>query len=968
MMRSIIIWMLFAALVAGVAVAVFNPAPVAAGPLFRVIDVRAEYGHLIIEAQHFYPDGSHWFYENYTFQGREQDNRPRITDELGPRPRFRNPREKGIRRGNLAAPRTRLFLAGDGRVAPTRPDAFGNEQHYLPEGATWLRHNRPHLSQQGMLSVIRSVHRQRTEGGWTKGGQRLTTHPLDATEQDRRGARLLKQRFAGMKAAAFTLDEAERLVAYTGPLPMIDPYVSSAWGTVSTFYPSMDGKAQQSVSDQTWSTLHGAAGNGSSDSGATEYVAWLDAGSVSNRYHSIRRGFFLFDTSGLPDGDEMTSATLDLVATDYQDNFNQSVDIVTTTPASDSGLVNADYTQLGTTSQGTLDLSSITFDSSTFNLIPLNSTGLGNISLTGITKFGTRLSADRTDTEPSWVLNTSAGIAVATSEEVLGGDKRPRLVIAHTSPSAAITGTIGDGATEQEVRDGGGTILITLTGTTWVADGATFNAQRQNIIDGLDSAQSETNGWNAEVRDEMGVSSVVRTSGTIVTVTIAAADVADYRMTSNELITVTVPASAIASADAITATPTFYITAGAESVTISGTLGGSGGTPAEIVAGGETVIITLSNTKWVTSGATFDAERQDIIDGMDSNGSEENGWDAVRSAFAVTDVARTSDTIVTVTLSAASAYAIPSSETITMTVPASAIVYGVALVASPTFAVVPTFAASGNRVIGSIDLSSITDVAYCAIGWQANVPANTTVTVDTSIDGGANYSLATNGSCPTGITPGESLASITDFRMRVNLNTSDSTVTPLVEGLGLLVQDTSGPALYYQLNTIPGVTITDRSANSNAGTMSFPVSQTGVNATTGVLESTRSTLSLEQLLSVGDIVSPVTGAAASSNLFNQTETGFGSLPFQDLMQTMATGGELPLKFIWVVAIGLFSIALGVVALHMTGSLMISGIGLGAGLSIGAAIGGGLIPGWTVILFVILALALVVMRSRGALPL
>jgi hypothetical protein len=70
----------------------------------------------------------------------------------------------------------------------------------------------------------------------------------------------------------------------------------------------------------------------------------------------------------------------------------------------------------------------------------------------------------------------------------------------------------------------------------------------------------------------------------------------------------------------------------------------------------------------------------------------------------------------------------------------------------------------------------------------------------------------------------------------------------------------------------------------------------------------------------------------------------------------------------VVAIGLFSIALGVVALHMTGSLMISGVGLGAGLSVGAAIGGGLIPGWTVILFVILALALIVMRSRGALPL
>ena len=295
-------------------------------------------------------------------------------------------------------------------------------------------------------------------------------------------------------------------------------------------------------------------------------------------------------------------------------------------------------------------------------------------------------------------------------------------------------------------------------------------------------------------------------------------------------------------------------------------------------------------------------------------------------------------------------------------------VYGAALTGAPTFAIVPTFAAAGNRISPSIDLSSITEVAYCAIGWQATTPADTSVTVTTSIDGGATYSAATNGECPTGVTAGGDLSTITDFRIKVALATDDDTATPLVEGLGLLVQDTSGPALLYQLNTVPGITITDRSANSNTGTMSFPTSQTGVNATTGVLESTRSKVPLSQLLSVGDIVSPVTGAAASGNIFNQTETGFGSLPFQSMMQTMATGGELPLKFVWVVAIGLFSIALGVVALHLTGSLMISGVGMGAGLSVGAAVGAGLIPGWTIILFVILALALIVMRSRGALPL
>ena len=38
---------------------------------FRIIDVRAEQGQLAVEVQHFYPNGIHWLYEVYSFQGRE---------------------------------------------------------------------------------------------------------------------------------------------------------------------------------------------------------------------------------------------------------------------------------------------------------------------------------------------------------------------------------------------------------------------------------------------------------------------------------------------------------------------------------------------------------------------------------------------------------------------------------------------------------------------------------------------------------------------------------------------------------------------------------------------------------------------------------------------------------------------------------------------------------------------------------
>jgi hypothetical protein len=921
------------------------PSGAEAGPMFRVIDVRAEYGHLIVEVQHYHPDGSHWFYENYTWQGRQQYKRPLLSDNRG--------RSRG-------EPRKRYFLASDGREAPTRLNDRGVRVHYLPEGEQWLRQNRPHLNRAEILQVIRAIHDKRTEDGWERGRQRLTTHPLDFSSEDATGAQSLKGRFRVLRERAYQISGAGTLMAYTGPLPAIDPYVSSAWGTVSTFNPSLDGKVAQEGVCQSWANITGAAGNAYNYTGTGESIQINSCAPADWDY--MRRAIFLFDTSSLGDGDIIDSATFGITATGKGDSFSQSMSMVTSNPASNTVLAATDYAQLQTILQAAdLPLSGFTTDGSTYNTWTLNTVGEGNISKTGISKFGLRISGDPNN-EPSW----SSGSSYVTwvSNE---GTNRPRLIVTHSTPSAAITGTIGDGATEAEVR-AGGTIIITLTDATWVADDGTFAGQRQNIIDGLDSAQSETYGWNAEVRDKIGVSSVVRTSATIATVTLSAAEVADYRVDDAETITVTVPASAISTTGAITATPTIAITAVNESVTVGGTLGVDGGTAAEIVAGGETIILTLANAEWVAAGGTFNAQRQNIIDGLDSNQSDPDGWDNRRADFAVTDVVRTNATVVTITLSASSAYAIATTETITAVVPASALLYGAAITGSPTFDISAVFKLSGNRVSGPIDLSAITDVAYCAIGWEASTPGTTTVAVSTSLDGGANYSSATNGSCPTGITVGESLSTITDFRMKVTLGSSLNTETPLVEGLGLLIQDTTGPALYYRLNTVPGVTITDRSANSNAGTMSFPSSQTGINSTTGVLESTRSTLSLEQLLSVGDIVSPVTGAAASGNIFNQTETGFGSLPFQSMMQTMATGGELPLKFVWVVAIGLFSIALGVVALHLTGSLMISGIGLGAGLSIGAAIGGGLIPGWTIVLFVILALALVVMRSRGALPL
>ncbi len=114
--------------------------------------------------------------------------------------------------------------------------------------------------------------------------------------------------------------------------------------------------------------------------------------------------------------------------------------------------------------------------------------------------------------------------------------------------------------TEPLIVNGGQVITITLTNDTWVAAGNPFDQVRQIIINGMTSAQTEDNGWNKEVRDKESITSVVRTSNTLVTITLTAS--LDYDITVNEVITVTVPDEAlVTSTTPLIATPTIDVTA-----------------------------------------------------------------------------------------------------------------------------------------------------------------------------------------------------------------------------------------------------------------------------------------------------------------------------------------------------------------------------------------------------------------------
>jgi hypothetical protein len=1051
---------------------------------FRIIDVTQHDNHLVVEVEHFKSNGDFDYFENYLWEGREGTKFPRAVNPDG------------------------LALLKSGSIAPGRMISGTMQMvQYLPPNEEWQLEATPFLDQKAILSVIQDTHNKRkywTENDWPenvkRGQSRLLEPELSFNAQDSVGINVLVSTHSALKDSAYKTQINGNLSRHTGILPPVHLGEGRIeYGTVSTFYPSLDGRLGTNVvgAGAVWSTLYNGAGT-SADHTASTFFLNTNSTSTTNQFGSNFRDAVLFDTSALGSGATITDATLEVVVTSIVATlFADTVGVGTSDPASTSALVSSDYANSHWTStrQATdIAVSSLTADSSTYNVFTLNATGKGNINKTGITKFGLRYGSDLDGTGPTWTNNNLNAVTFASAEETLPGDKRPRLVVTHVTPvaaitgtigdgateqevreggtilvtltddtfvaaggtfdaqrqaiidgldaasspttgwnnevrdsigvasvvrtsdtlatitlstsevagyaitsgetitvtvpaaaltggvaitatptiaitavteSAAITGTIGDGATEQEVRDGGGTILITLTNTTWAAAaGSLFDNQRQNIIDGLVAADSQTYGWNNEVKDKLGVTAVVRTSDTLVTITIPAGDVEDYRIVTNEVITTTVPATAIGGA-ALVATPTTTITGSVESAAVSGTLGGSGGTASEIEAGGETVIITLTNTTWVTAGATFNAQRQNILDGLVADDSDVNGWNAM--AFAVGDVVRTSGTIVTITLSAESGYAIPSAETVTTTVPATAIVYGASLVAPETFTISPAaFATSGTRVSTAINLASITNLAYCAIGWEATLPTNTSVAIATSVDGGSNYSTAINGNCPTGLTIGESLESITDFRVQATLTTTNTAVTPLITALGLILEDAGGSELCYQLLTTPSASLSDN-CGTYTGTMSYPIGPSTITSSTASITSTAELLPDARALAGQDVAQAVTGSATSAKLFPDADQGggFTGLPLNDLVNEMSTVGDgLPVRFVWFIFLGIATIGAGMMAVHLTSNLFIAAGAMAAVMGFQMAIGTtGLLPGWILFAFIPLAAAYLLFR-RG----
>lgn len=203
-------------------------------------------------------------------------------------------------------------------------------------------------------------------------------------------------------------------------------------GRVYTYHYSPGANVSVLADGVTDAELGGVAANDDLTSGD---CAGLKSG--DSLWGELYRGAFLFYTASLGAGASPTTATLSLRGTIKADYSSQTpnINIVSTNPNSSTTLVGNDFMTFG----GTVFSTAIAYgDYSTtgYNDFVLNSAGKENISLTGVSKFGSRnVNYDMADTNPTHPGSASRYYrfqCAYADDTTADNGKDPKLVVEYT--------------------------------------------------------------------------------------------------------------------------------------------------------------------------------------------------------------------------------------------------------------------------------------------------------------------------------------------------------------------------------------------------------------------------------------------------------------------------------------------------------------------------------------------------------
>ncbi len=147
-----------------------------------------------------------------------------------------------------------------------------------------------------------------------------------------------------------------------------------------------DGSSQYALSGIWSTTRNNATGNSTFSNRTSEFARTLESGGQ----HQIRRVMVAFDTSSLTDTDTVDSAQLQMYVSAKTNEDNDGFDyvgVIDWSPASSTSITNADYGNTTFTKQSDTDTDIGSITTSATNNFDLNSTGIGNIDLTGVSSY-----------------------------------------------------------------------------------------------------------------------------------------------------------------------------------------------------------------------------------------------------------------------------------------------------------------------------------------------------------------------------------------------------------------------------------------------------------------------------------------------------------------------------------------------------------------------------------------------------
>jgi hypothetical protein len=220
------------------------------------------------------------------------------------------------------------------------------------------------------------------------------------------------------------------------PRLVIEQAVYPLRADTTTQFATSSGDGQANTTALTWDDVHDAVSGGTNHTGSTA----LAAISLSSGSYGINRAFLPVDTSGLPDTEEISAATLfvkpqNRFSTIGGDN-NFCVVVGPTTQTDTSALTALDYDDCAAVDAPTELSDRIAVPDMTTGVyvgFVLNAAGRAQINPTGFSMLGLREGHDVTDTAP--VSDGASGVSWYMLERTGTGDD-PYLEVVHAPPAA----------------------------------------------------------------------------------------------------------------------------------------------------------------------------------------------------------------------------------------------------------------------------------------------------------------------------------------------------------------------------------------------------------------------------------------------------------------------------------------------------------------------------------------------------